>query len=129
MNVSDVDRPTYSVLPQGSGVGEGSWAGLSFSPINWPMVGCYCVYLSSFLYIPFRSNLLENCLKSCPFFQKSRWSSYTLNLGCAFVHYYFRQHLFILYYWILVSEFCKWFAPSLHADLNCALVFLSRALK
>ncbi|KDP30770.1 hypothetical protein JCGZ_15199 [Jatropha curcas] len=31
----DIDRLTYSVLPQDSGVGEGSWAGLCFSPTQW----------------------------------------------------------------------------------------------
>ncbi|CAK7346778.1 unnamed protein product [Dovyalis caffra] len=34
---SDIDRLTYSVLPRDSGVGEGSWAGLCFSPSQWSM--------------------------------------------------------------------------------------------
>ncbi|WCJ43361.1 hypothetical protein M5689_024104 [Euphorbia peplus] len=34
-NGEDIDRLTYSVLPRDSGVGEGSWAGLSFSPTQW----------------------------------------------------------------------------------------------
>ncbi|XP_068660191.1 uncharacterized protein [Aristolochia californica] len=33
----DIDRPAYSVLPRDSGVGEGSWAGLCFSPSSWAM--------------------------------------------------------------------------------------------
>ncbi|KAK2659028.1 hypothetical protein Ddye_005561 [Dipteronia dyeriana] len=33
----DVDRLTYSVLPPDSGVGEGSWTGLCFSPSQWSM--------------------------------------------------------------------------------------------
>ncbi|KAH9691718.1 hypothetical protein KPL70_016198 [Citrus sinensis] len=33
----DVDRLTYSVLPQDCGVGEGSWSGLCFSPSQWSM--------------------------------------------------------------------------------------------
>ncbi|OVA03335.1 hypothetical protein BVC80_1507g17 [Macleaya cordata] len=33
----DVDRVTYSVLPFDNGVGEGSWAGLSFNPSQWSM--------------------------------------------------------------------------------------------
>ncbi|XP_031282112.1 uncharacterized protein LOC116140656 isoform X1 [Pistacia vera] len=33
----DVERLTYSVLPQDCGVGEGSWAGLCFSPSQWSM--------------------------------------------------------------------------------------------
>ncbi|EEF38026.1 conserved hypothetical protein [Ricinus communis] len=33
----DIDRLTYSVLPRDSGVGEGSWAGLCFSPSQWSM--------------------------------------------------------------------------------------------
>ncbi|KAH7685472.1 WD40-repeat-containing domain-containing protein [Dioscorea alata] len=32
---SDVGRLSYSVLPKDSGVGEGSWAGVCFSPIHW----------------------------------------------------------------------------------------------
>ncbi|KAL5703681.1 hypothetical protein ACHQM5_022206 [Ranunculus cassubicifolius] len=31
----DFDELIYSALPQDSGVGEGSWAGLSFSPSQW----------------------------------------------------------------------------------------------
>ncbi|KAF9610398.1 hypothetical protein IFM89_022309 [Coptis chinensis] len=31
----DFDGVTYSVLPRDSGVGEGSWAGLCFSPSQW----------------------------------------------------------------------------------------------
>ncbi|XP_010260956.1 PREDICTED: uncharacterized protein LOC104599907 isoform X2 [Nelumbo nucifera] len=34
----DVDRITYSVVPRDCGVGEGSWAGLSFSPSLWSTV-------------------------------------------------------------------------------------------
>ncbi|XP_021903375.1 uncharacterized protein LOC110818719 [Carica papaya] len=34
----DADKLTYSVLPRDCGVGEGSWAGLSFSPGQWSMV-------------------------------------------------------------------------------------------
>ncbi|GAV66122.1 hypothetical protein CFOL_v3_09632 [Cephalotus follicularis] len=34
----DVDRLTYSVLPRDCGVGEGSWAGLCFSPSQWSTV-------------------------------------------------------------------------------------------
>ncbi|KAJ8541504.1 hypothetical protein K7X08_002320 [Anisodus acutangulus] len=34
----DVNRLTYSVSPQECGVGEGSWAGLCFNPIQWSMV-------------------------------------------------------------------------------------------
>ncbi|XP_042487153.1 uncharacterized protein LOC122067384 isoform X1 [Macadamia integrifolia] len=34
----DVDRLSYSVLPRDCGVGEGSWAGLCFSPSQWSMV-------------------------------------------------------------------------------------------
>ncbi|KAJ4834169.1 hypothetical protein Tsubulata_004685 [Turnera subulata] len=33
----DIERLTYSVLPRDSGVREGSWAGLSFSPSQWSM--------------------------------------------------------------------------------------------
>ncbi|XVF64303.1 hypothetical protein PTKIN_Ptkin09bG0158000 [Pterospermum kingtungense] len=33
----DVDSITYSVLPRYVGVGEGSWSGLCFSPIQWSM--------------------------------------------------------------------------------------------
>ncbi|GKV36158.1 hypothetical protein SLEP1_g44319 [Rubroshorea leprosula] len=33
----DVDRITYSVLPQDIDIGEGSWAGLCFSPSQWSM--------------------------------------------------------------------------------------------
>ncbi|XP_059630494.1 uncharacterized protein LOC132273549 isoform X2 [Cornus florida] len=33
----NVDRLTFSVLPQDYGVGEGGWSGLSFSPIQWSM--------------------------------------------------------------------------------------------
>ncbi|GLT55000.1 hypothetical protein SLA2020_281570 [Shorea laevis] len=33
----DVNRLTYSVLPRDNGVGEGSWAGLCFSPSQWSM--------------------------------------------------------------------------------------------
>ncbi|KAJ8762098.1 hypothetical protein K2173_007153 [Erythroxylum novogranatense] len=36
-NGKDIDRLTYSVLPRDSGVGEGSWAGLCFSPSHWSM--------------------------------------------------------------------------------------------
>ncbi|XP_077242073.1 uncharacterized protein LOC143882472 isoform X2 [Tasmannia lanceolata] len=36
-NGQDVDRPTYTVLPQDCGVGEGSWAGMCFSPSHWSM--------------------------------------------------------------------------------------------
>ncbi|KAF8404430.1 hypothetical protein HHK36_009315 [Tetracentron sinense] len=35
--LSDFERLTYSVLPRDSGVGEGSWAGLCFSPSQWSM--------------------------------------------------------------------------------------------
>lgn len=35
--VSDDSRLTYSVLPQDCGIGEGSWAGLCFSPNQWSM--------------------------------------------------------------------------------------------
>ncbi|KAJ4799428.1 hypothetical protein LUZ62_050674 [Rhynchospora pubera] len=34
----DIDRLSYSVLPRDIGVGEASWAGISFSPIHWPTV-------------------------------------------------------------------------------------------
>ncbi|GAB4845146.1 hypothetical protein Ancab_038550 [Ancistrocladus abbreviatus] len=34
----DVQSLTFSASPQDSGVGEGSWAGLSFSPSQWSMV-------------------------------------------------------------------------------------------
>ncbi|TXG53300.1 hypothetical protein EZV62_022469 [Acer yangbiense] len=37
LKFSDVDRHTYSVLPPDSGVGEGSWTGLCFSPSQWSM--------------------------------------------------------------------------------------------
>ncbi|KAG7942965.1 hypothetical protein I3843_15G014400 [Carya illinoinensis] len=33
----DINRVTYSVLPRDGGVGEGSWAGLCFSPSQWSM--------------------------------------------------------------------------------------------
>ncbi|PPD89300.1 hypothetical protein GOBAR_DD13775 [Gossypium barbadense] len=33
----DVDKITYSVLPRDFGVGEGSWSGVCFSPIQWSM--------------------------------------------------------------------------------------------
>ncbi|PKI55614.1 uncharacterized protein LOC116189859 isoform X1 [Punica granatum] len=33
----NVDKITYSVLPQDCGVGEGSWAGVCFSPSHWSM--------------------------------------------------------------------------------------------
>ncbi|MCD7453100.1 hypothetical protein HAX54_019678 [Datura stramonium] len=33
----DVNRLTYSVSPRDCGVGEGSWAGLCFSPTQWSM--------------------------------------------------------------------------------------------
>nr|XP_010927389.1 uncharacterized protein LOC105049447 isoform X1 [Elaeis guineensis] len=35
---ADVDRLSYSVLPQDCGVGEGSWAGVCFSPVHWSTV-------------------------------------------------------------------------------------------
>ncbi|KAI3442640.1 uncharacterized protein J3R85_000874 [Psidium guajava] len=35
--VSDDGKLTYSVLPQDCGIGEGSWAGLCFSPNQWSM--------------------------------------------------------------------------------------------
>lgn len=38
LKFSDVNRLTYSVLPRDNGVGEGSWAGLCFSPSQWSMV-------------------------------------------------------------------------------------------
>ncbi|XXG78128.1 hypothetical protein AAC387_Pa08g2137 [Persea americana] len=31
----DVERHTYSVLPRDCGIGEGSWAGMCFSPQHW----------------------------------------------------------------------------------------------
>ncbi|CAM8998552.1 unnamed protein product [Rhodiola kirilowii] len=34
---SDVDRRTFSIEPPDAGVGEGSWAGLCFSPSHWSM--------------------------------------------------------------------------------------------
>lgn len=34
---NDVDRVTYSASPHDSGVGEGSWSGLCFNPIQWSM--------------------------------------------------------------------------------------------
>nr|XP_029121707.1 uncharacterized protein LOC105049447 isoform X4 [Elaeis guineensis] len=34
----NVDRLSYSVLPQDCGVGEGSWAGVCFSPVHWSTV-------------------------------------------------------------------------------------------
>ncbi|KAI9201484.1 hypothetical protein LWI28_024180 [Acer negundo] len=37
LDTCDVDRHTYSVLPPDSGVGEGSWTGLCFSPSQWSM--------------------------------------------------------------------------------------------
>lgn len=36
-NGKDVDRITYSVLPRDVGVGEDSWSGLCFSPMQWSM--------------------------------------------------------------------------------------------
>ncbi|XP_058088731.1 uncharacterized protein LOC131235550 isoform X7 [Magnolia sinica] len=36
----DIDLPTYSVLPRDCGVGEGSWAGICFSPSHWSMRVC-----------------------------------------------------------------------------------------
>lgn len=36
-NDKDADNCTYSVVPRDFGVGEGGWAGLSFSPIQWSM--------------------------------------------------------------------------------------------
>lgn len=41
LKFSDIDSLTYSVLPRDSGVGEGSWAGLCFSPSQWSMVPCF----------------------------------------------------------------------------------------
>ncbi|KAK9757384.1 hypothetical protein RND81_01G158900 [Saponaria officinalis] len=39
VNTDDKDiQKTFSVSPQDSGVGEGSWAGLSFSPSHWSTV-------------------------------------------------------------------------------------------
>ncbi|WOK94629.1 hypothetical protein Cni_G03334 [Canna indica] len=35
---SDIDRLSYSVLPRDCGIGEGSWAGISFSPVQWSTV-------------------------------------------------------------------------------------------
>lgn len=35
---AEFDELTYSALPRDSGVGEGSWAGLSFSPSQWSTV-------------------------------------------------------------------------------------------
>ncbi|XP_072964108.1 uncharacterized protein [Typha angustifolia] len=32
---ADIDRLSYSVLPRDSGVGEGSWTGICFSPTHW----------------------------------------------------------------------------------------------
>lgn len=32
---SDIDRISYSVLPRDCGIGEGSWAGVCFSPVQW----------------------------------------------------------------------------------------------
>ncbi|XAR62483.1 hypothetical protein NMG60_11017251 [Bertholletia excelsa] len=36
-NGKDVDRLSFSVLPQDCGVGEGGWSGLCFSPRQWSM--------------------------------------------------------------------------------------------
>lgn len=38
VGLSDTERLTYSALPRDSGVGEGSWAGLCFSPNQWSTV-------------------------------------------------------------------------------------------
>ncbi|XP_074563371.1 uncharacterized protein LOC141819997 [Curcuma longa] len=35
---SDIDRVSYSVLPRDCGIGEGSWAGVCFSPVQWSTV-------------------------------------------------------------------------------------------
>ncbi|KAB2044708.1 hypothetical protein ES319_D01G109000v1 [Gossypium barbadense] len=35
--IENVDKITYSVLPRDFGVGEGSWSGVCFSPIQWSM--------------------------------------------------------------------------------------------
>lgn len=36
-NGKDIDRLTYTVSPRDCGVGESSWAGLCFSPMQWSM--------------------------------------------------------------------------------------------
>lgn len=41
VHVLDVDRLTYSASPHDSGVGEGSWSGLCFNPVQWSMVLAY----------------------------------------------------------------------------------------
>lgn len=38
MSDPDVNRIIYSAGPQDGGVGEGSWAGLCFSPTQWSNV-------------------------------------------------------------------------------------------
>lgn len=45
---TDADRLTYSVSPRDCGIGEGSWAGLCFSPCQWSMAAvarsfCKCI--------------------------------------------------------------------------------------
>ncbi|OAY80106.1 hypothetical protein ACMD2_22051 [Ananas comosus] len=35
---ADIDRLSHSVLPRDCGIGEGSWAGICFSPIHWSTV-------------------------------------------------------------------------------------------
>lgn len=46
--ISDVERLTYSVLPQDCGVGEVSWAGLCFNPSQWSMVSSFAYKLFYF---------------------------------------------------------------------------------
>ncbi|CAN0921578.1 hypothetical protein LINGRAHAP2_LOCUS32666, partial [Linum grandiflorum] len=45
-------RLTYSALPRDSGVGEGGWAGLSFSPTQFLTVPSLCLTISSVDWIP-----------------------------------------------------------------------------
>jgi len=40
----DIDRTSYSVPPRDCGVGEGSWAGICFSPMQQSMVYLYFFY-------------------------------------------------------------------------------------
>ncbi|XP_017242268.1 uncharacterized protein LOC108214653 isoform X3 [Daucus carota subsp. sativus] len=43
----DVSRIIYSACPQDCGVGEGSWAGLCFSPVQWSMAAVARSYCKS----------------------------------------------------------------------------------
>lgn len=49
----DIDRLTYSALPSDNGVGEGSWAGLCFSPNQISMVSFFSTIIGCSMHLLF----------------------------------------------------------------------------